>query len=45
MGIFRGLALDLGQQVGIEHELQDVLGIRPPLQLGIGDLVAERSER
>ena len=45
MGKFRCQALNLGQQVGIEDELQDVLGMGPTFQFGIGDLVAKRSER
>ena len=41
MGFFGKNTLHFGQQIGIEHELQHVLGVRPALQLGIGHLITE----
>ena len=38
-------ALNFGQQIRIKHQLQHMLGVWPPLQLGVGHLVAERAKR
>src|SRR3546814_5105036 len=44
MGMLRHHALDLRQKVGIEHELQHMLGMGFALQLGVGHFVAERPQ-
>lgn len=44
MSKFRGDALNLGQQIRIEHQLQHMFGMGPPLELGVGDFVAEGAE-
>ena len=45
MGVLRRDPLHLGQQVGIERELQHMLRVRLALQLGVGDLVGPGPER
>ena len=45
MGVLGRDPLHLGQQVGVERELQHVLRVRLALQLGVGDLVGPGPER
>ena len=45
MGVLGRHPLHLGQQVGVERELQHVLRVRLALQLGVGDLVGPGPER
>jgi hypothetical protein len=44
MGKFRGDTLNLGQQIRVEHQLQHMFGMGPPLELCVGDFVAEGAE-
>jgi hypothetical protein len=42
--VLRRDTLHLGQEVGIECELQDVLGIGGAFQLGVDDLIGEAAK-
>ncbi len=44
MGKLGCRSLNLGQEIGIENQLQHMLGVRTALQLRVGHLVAKRSE-
>ena len=36
--------LNLGEQVGIEHQLQDMFRMRSTLPLGVRNLIADRAK-
>ena len=44
MGVFGSDPLHLGQQVRVEHQLQDMFRMRATFELGVGNFVTERSE-